>query len=410
MPNFDPGAVEVQQCMLSTDPNAQNNSGQANVSVIGIVDNFVVYEHIMKPYSALRMTLVDNKDILNFNLGLTGNNMIQLSFSQPGQDPYTGQFRITSVESAKSTLNQRTVIFNITGYSPHMNNMPNIQKSYKDITATDAVQDLVNTFIKPIKPILIRASSKGIIGNTRMPYTISGLQIHKAIRGLMLRSMSNADNSSAYMFFENNKNLVIDTLENMVNNLTADDSVSFMRKPLGSDFIQDQVDQNKVILAQREHTRVDSTNDILSTQQATNTFDLFTGQYTQKNLLFSNKSSTPQTGGTPTINNNIGYNILRPPTFAKDYIPARKYMASVFDSQGLTIHVVLNTALTVGQGFAVNSVAPLGPTSDYTPDKISGKLLATELVHSVAIRGDKRVQGTTTVKGVRGPQQDNQST
>jgi hypothetical protein len=416
MNNFSAGDIIINECMLTSDPgNSQDSQGidqGGSLDISRHVDYFEIYHSIMKPYVALKMQLIDTSNILDGNGGITGNNSISLSFNQPGQEPYEATFKVTSVHTAKPTMNQRSKIYFIVAYSKHMSNLPVIERSYKNVTALDAVQDLIKTYMKPEKELDIRAPSKGMVGNENVPFTVNGIQVHKAIRSLLLRAYSTKDESSAYMIFEDSKKIVIDTLENMVNtarqecsDLTDEDDTFFYKRVLGHDFATDVKTQQTNIVAMKEHTRVDSTRTAQSSQQATNIFDLFTGEFkTIKNKFDENGKKTE--GGTPTINNNIPYNTLRPPTHAKDFMASRKYIASVADSQDLTIHVPFNSSVEVGKGIKVDLPKIIGDAQKAEDDplyeEIDGVLLVSEICHRVSLR-DKKMQGTTTMRGIGGP-------
>lgn len=353
------------------------------------VTDFRVYESIMKPYVSVEASLADNADLLNGLLSQPGVELT-LSFGQPGQEPCQGVFAITSVEKSKSTGSLRTSRYSIYGYSRHMTRFPRVQKAYRELPATGIAQDLVNSFLSPDKPLLVRAPSKGVLGNDHMPFNVNGVQIHKAIRAVLERAVSSVDPSSAYVFFENNKNMVVDTLENMINTMSP--VATYYQRPLGQDFLRDMVLQNFVILSLREDSRIDVTSNVLADNQQVNPFDVFSHANTGRVVGEKSLVSTIM---------NIATNALRPPTNLSQVLPERKKIAGDFDSQSLTIHVPLNPALTVGSGFAVELLAPAGDTDVPTRDTISGTHLATEVVHTVNL-GQRRMQGTSTVKGSRG--------
>lgn len=381
--SMNPGDTIIHEAMLS--------------GVLGSVDiaprilDFSVFEDIKKPYTTIQMTVVDNADMLNTNLGLDGkNNQLRLSFGQPGQRPYDGTWAITAIEESVALASQRTQVYKMTGYSPHMTSFPKVQKAFKGMTATDVAKDLVGQFLSVQKPLMIGAPSKGPLGDGTMPYNINGIQIWKAIRGTLLRGASTKDASSAYTIFENQFNLVIDTLENLTNKAFANPNVTFFQKPMGGNFLTDVALQPLVILALKEESRINQTAQAQD-QSATRVFDYFSNQFTGSG---ENGASTYM---------NIPYNSLRPRTFAPDFMAARKAAASKFDSQSVTVLVSLNTDVTVGQGFAVDTLAPAGDTSTPVPDGISGPLLATEVRHTVRLN-EKRMQGQTTARGVKGTQ------
>lgn len=362
-----------------------------SVDISRRIHSFSIYEHIMKPFVSIKMTLLDSADLLNYNVGLDGTNSLDLSFGQPGMEPYAMTFMLMSVEKGSALENLRTQTYYLTGYSPHMKNHPKPQRSYRDMPGTSIAADLINTYLKPVKPLVIGDVSKGLMGNKHMPHNINALGIHNAIKMTLLRSASSKNKASAYVFFENRKNLVIDTLDNLADKAKANPNITFYQRPLGQDFLRDAMFQNFIIINMKEESRVDATDTTQDQEQQARPFDMF-GLATKLGGALSGKASS---------NFQIPMNVLRTKSFMDEVIPARAKSAAKFDSQSVTIQVPYNTALIVGEGFAVETLAPAGDTESVVLDKISGPLLATELCHHVDLTR-KRCQGLTTVRGVKG--------
>jgi hypothetical protein len=184
---------------------------------------------------------------------------------------------------------------------------------------------------------------------------------------------------------------VVDTLENALEKALSSPVATYYQRPMGQNFLNDQVLQNFIIMSMVEESRVDAMATAQAKSQKVQPFD-----------IFSNKMEGKSAGkGKASTYLNIAYNMLRPPTHLAKALPERKKVASAFDSQSATIHVALNTALTVGCGFEVETLAPGGDTDEPVKDDISGPLMAVEVRHSVDLT-KKKMQGTTTVKGVKG--------
>lgn len=372
---MNPGDVVVQEMNLG------------GMDVRFSVKSFSVFENLMKPYTAIQALVVDSSNMLN-NV-MTGSNLeLRISFGQPGQVPYTGKFAITSVEKGKTTSSLRTSTYTITGYSRHMTRMPRIEKSYREVTATDVVRDIVTSFLRPDKPVVVGDPSRGVMGNKHMPYNVNGVQVHKAIRAALERAIGKG---SSYVFFESARAMNVDSLENLLDKAFARSRFTYTQRPLGHDWLRDQVQQNFTILSYREDSRSDKTDLVQALTQKINPLDFFS--------LKGDATSFGQ--GLASSIMNIAYDAMRPPTHLAQALPQRKLLAANFDSQSLTIHVPLNAEITVGDGFAVELTAPRGDTSFQERDGVSGQLLATEVRHSVDM-SKKRMMGTTTIKGVKG--------
>jgi hypothetical protein len=383
MTAFNPGDVVVHKCMLS------GAAGSADVS--RRVKKISIFENILKPYTTIELFIVDSTDLLNHNIGIDGvNNTVDVSFSQPGQEPYKRKFVITSAEKAKSASNLRITTYNLVGFSPHMVKFPKVQRAYRYQTATDIATDLINTYLSPDKPLIVGDPSRGILGNDHMPHNINGLQIHKAIRSVLGRAASSATDSSLYTFFEDNQNMVIDTLDNLLKKMSP--VAEYFQRPMGEAWPLDMARQNFIILALKEHSRVDFTTQVQSIDSKVQPFDLFGAQMGE---------AQRGAGIKAPMYINLAYNLLRPPTHMAETMPQKAKRAGEFDTQSLTIQVALNPALTVGKGFGVETIAPAGDTNTPVRDKISGVLLATEVRHTADL-SKERMQGMTTVKGTKG--------
>lgn len=360
--------------------------------------NMSVFHDLRKPYSSVSLTLQDVSGLLN-GLALDGTQTFSTSFGQPpDQPPYSGSWVLTSIEKVMGTQNQRAEFFTATGFSSHMLNLHRVQKSFRDVPMTDAISSIVSDVLSPLKPFVVRAPSKNVTGNQRMPWTVNGQQVFKALRHLMLGSASAVDQSSAYVMFENSRQLVLDTLENL--SRAAGNGPTYYQRQLGADFLGDVARQQFTILAAREESRADSAVTAQDTSQSTRVVDLFSNAFEQ--LAFGN--------GSPSAVASLVYNSARPPTFMKDVLAARRRVSGQFDQQALTMTVLLNTALEVGGGVNAQMSAPLGDTNDAVPDRISGPLVVTRLRHTVDLthRGPGQgPQATTSVRACKGTQDYN---
>lgn len=356
------------------------------------VQKFSIFEDVKKPYISCEMDLLDVTDILNKNIGLDGANSLKLSFHQSGQGAYVFSGTVFTVEKSRSLQNQRAAHYKLQAYSSHLANQQKVQKSFQSVPATDVAASLVG-MLGTKKPLSIRAPARGMVGNSKMPFNINGVGIFKGIRSALQRGASTKDQSSAYLFFENRHNMVIDTLENMLNSAKRGGVGPYFQRPMGQDWHRDVASQNFTILSYREDTRIDKTQQIQTGSQESRTYDLFAHTFEKAAASFGGA------GGGAASYNNIPYHIMRPPTFMKSVMGPRKFAASVFDSQSLTIHVALNPDLTVGHAFKVDSLAPPGDTSEAVRDNIAGSFLAVEVRHTVDL-SKIRMQGTSTARGI----------
>lgn len=374
---FNPGDVTIPEAMLG--------GAAGSVDIARRISKLSVFEHILKPYTAVTLEILDQTNIIQ-NVGLDGLNTFEATFSQPLQDPqYSGTWLLTSIEKSRSLQNMRTTAYTAQGYSNHMFNLTKVQKAYRDQPMHQVVADLVG-MLGASKGLDVRATAKNMAGNKHMPYNVNGTQIMKAIRGAMLHSASAKDDSSAFTLFENRTSLVLDTIENMLNNNSG--GPTYTQRVLGTDFLRDVALQQYTIISWREDARVDMTTRQQDFKQATKAFD-----------VFSTKLQT--TGDNPASTYaSIPYNSIRPPSYAKDYMSKRSTKAGEADSQSITIKVPLNPSLTVGTGVTIDIQAPLGDTDQSSQDPISGPFLIAETRHDVDM-SKRRMQGTTSIRCIR---------
>lgn len=380
--SFNPGDVIISKAMLGGE--------FGSVDIARKIRRLSVFHSIQKPYSTVEATIQDDTDILNNSVGLIGNNTFSVMFSQPGQMPYEGNWVLTSIEKGEPLQNQRTAIYNVTGYSPHMLKLEKVQRSFRHVTMTDAISQIVNQVLSPNKPFNILAPARNLTGNRHMPYNINGVQVFKAIRQLMLGAASSVDESSAYVMYETHKGLILDTLEHMLTRVGQ--GPTYYRRPMGMNLAVDLALQQFNIIAYREDSRADKSDSIEGDNQSTRVFDIFSNVF----------QAIPFGSGAPATFASLAYNSMRVASFAQDFMAKRRKIAGQFDSQSITAQVPLNSELDVGEGVNVELMAPLGDTNDPHPAKISGPLIITELRHTLDMM-QRGMKALSTFKGCKGP-------
>lgn len=382
MAAYNPGDVNIYSAVLD------------GVDVSKRILNMSVFHDIQKPYSSVALTIQDNTGMLN-GLQLDGTQTFSTSFGQPpDQSPYDGSWILTTIEKVRSSQNQRTEFFTATGFSSHMMNLQRVQKSFRNVPMHSAIEQIVSDVLSPAKSLTVRAPARNMTGDQRMPWTVNGQQVFKALRHLMHASASSVDKSSAYILFENNKNLVLDTLENLSSKAGA--GPTYFQRQLGTSFLNDSALQQFTILAAQEESRADAAATAQDANQTTRVVDIF-------NTAFKNVDTG--SAGKASAIASLAYNSMRVPSFMQDVMAARRQVAGKFDSQALTIMVMLNPALDVGAGFNAQMSAPPGDTDESSLDRVSGPLICTRLRHTVDLTrrtaGDGP-QAVTTVRGCKG--------
>lgn len=359
----------------------------------------VVFEDIKKPYVVIQGLVADNADLIN-RVPIKTNATLQATFYQsPDQTPqYSSTWILSIVKVHRPSDSLRSTYFSFQGYSPHMFSLPRIQKSYGEIPMTGVVADLINQLPGKIKSLIVRAPAKNMAGNMNMPYLVKNRQIWDAVKKAMQGSASSTDLSSVYLLFENRTNLVLDTLEHLIQSPMPNGSQigSYYEKRLGGNFLGDTQSQQNMIISYHKDDMLDTTALIQAGSQDTAYFDLF-GQGFQALLTSFGGGGG---GGKASGISQLVLNNFRPPNFAKDIAAPRKTMAAQADSQSVTAQVAMNPALTVGSAVTLNFVGAIGDVQQ-TPidDWQSGNFLIQETRHDV-IMSYGRMQGSTTVRGV----------
>lgn len=378
--SMNPGDVEIRNCTLS--------GAGGSVDIAQRIHSFSIWESVKKPYIALEMSIIDNVDLLRNGYVDITTSGVDLSFGQPGQAPYTQTFAIMSAEKTRNLQNQRTAMYKLIAYSPHMTKFPKVQRAYKNQTATSIAQNLIQQYLGPNKGVVVGSPSMGVLGDEKMPYNINGVSIHKAIRSTLLKGVSST--GSAYLYFENQHEIVIDTLEHLIASRSGGET--FFQRPLGKNFLLDVATQQNVMLSFKEESRMNRPAQLQSEGTQTRAYDMFSNAF----------KGGGGSGGNSY--NNLSLDSLRPPSFLFNAMAGRRKAAAAADAQAMTIHVPLNTGLTVGRGFNVEVQSPSGDLDDDSVRlaSVSGPLLAVEVRHTVNLDQSQKMSGTSTAKGISG--------
>ncbi len=377
--NFSPGDVTINSFII----------GGTDVS--RRLMEFKIFENIKNPYTILTATILDVANILN---QLNGAEACSISVSPVGGPAYSGSFLVMAVESSIQLENQRAAIYNITAYSPQMVRLPIVIKSFKNITGTAAITQLVNQYIQPPKPFVAQSQSQNQLGTDQQPYIINGIQIYQAIKSIMTRSQASNDPASAWMFFENQHNLILDTMGHLISSASAGSTSTFYQRPLGMNFLKDQALQQFDILAMEEKSRVNTVDQVQGTNQTVDTFDVLTNIF--KSTNFSQAGSGGIQASAASIRNFLPMNGMGADTGAENFVAPRKLAAGTYDSQSITVHVAYNPTITVGLGAAIKTLVAAGDTITPVPDGLAGTGVVTEVCHAVNFLSEK-MQGTTTL-------------
>lgn len=375
--------------------------------VTHLLRRLAVFEDIKKPYTVIQGLLFDYGNSLN-GIPIQGNATLQATFFQPpDQTPqYTGTWILSTVKVHKASEGMKTVFWSFQGYSPQMFVLPRVQKSYQEVPMSSVVSDLVTNYLPGlIKPLIVRAPSMNMAGNVNMPYVVNNQQPFSAIRAAMQASASAVDPSSVYVLFENLTNMVLDTVQNLINNPISG-GPTYWQRLNGQSFLNDPQAIQSSIISYHKDDMIDTTAMIQASSQDIATYDIF-GQAFQAATSAIAGGVGSAFGGAASSVSSIMYNMFRPPTYAQQIAAPRRIMAAQADAQSVTAQVLLNPALTVGTQVTLNLLGSVGDvqSADFSPypglqDWQSGNFLIQETRHDVALNLGGRLQGTTTVRGI----------
>jgi len=377
-----------------------------------------ISESIFKPFRSAELIIIDNNNIAK-QLKLKGNEDIRIAFDAGSGKVYEAKMKVVSPEGANYSQNMRFQGFKLNAVSESFfrNKTSTVQKSFKNITGTDAIKKIHEEY--KLGGSLNATASKGFIGENE-PYIVSNLNPFDAIQGIRTRINSEKYKTGAYAYFEDaDGNFTLKPLEELFDTLQA--QARLTHKPTMGENFKDMYAQGYNIIGFQEGasfnsgTRFDIT-DVLNARKSAkvSTFDTVQAKYQE------GKVKDPQEAkkaGYYNVNDNYGTQDPRSTTLIphdkrleKNNVQAEKsadeqrFIQEVKNGPAATIQVMLDSGIncTVGKGVNAKLAEPIGDMSTMSSgNPLGGDMLVVNLKHIIKMTGDKP-RATTTMELAKG--------
>lgn len=207
IPYFKSGDIDIKRLSITS------TLAKKDVDIKAQCVKIDLYEDISKPFLYAEFKIVDGRGLLD-NLPIIGQEVIHLTFETPGlktsRDIALNSFSLVDVVRNDQS---KMATYTIRACSPTMilNSATYISKAYKD-TIANMVNDVVTRYAQYSKPLFVEPTkgTQNIIVPKVHPY--------QAVDFLRRRASSLKNNSSAFLFFENQNGLYFITLEELILN------------------------------------------------------------------------------------------------------------------------------------------------------------------------------------------------
>lgn len=181
-------------------------------SVTDISDIFVsinIRESIDIPTINGDITIQDGIGVYEI-LPIIGQELIEITFENFEQSSVVSGF-VYKISHFKrlSPRSSRYVLY-FSSYEQFVNQGKNIRRSFKDMTASDIIVDILQNDIQTSKGMVIEATTANI------NYIAPNITPFKAINQLLKMSVSTNNNNSNYVFFENRHGYIIAPLSSLL--------------------------------------------------------------------------------------------------------------------------------------------------------------------------------------------------
>lgn len=156
-----------------------------------------IFEDLFAPCMSAKLEITDAQDLLS-NFRIHGNEFIQIELDKPTMDASIKKtFRVYKVSNRKMTVNLQNYTMHLISEEMILSPQILISKSYKGLTVTDMVKDILSNVLK------VQDSKISEISQTDGTYDIIIPKMNplEAIQWLSTRAYS--EKGSLYMFYEN---------------------------------------------------------------------------------------------------------------------------------------------------------------------------------------------------------------
>lgn len=365
--------------------------GGVDVDLKGQCTEINLYEDITRPFIYAEFKIMDAVGLLDKLLPIIGQEIIHVTFETPGlktsRDLALHTFSLVDVVRGDQS---KYATYVIRACSPTMitNSATYISKAYKATIAT-IVDDVVKRYAQYQRPVWIEQTkgSQNIL--------IPKLHPYQAVDFLRKRASSMKNNSSAFVFFENQNGLYFITLEELIlNNQIGNRRFQYFETAeshLSPDY--------RSILEYHCETRYDLLNSIVKGGFASSAFVFdFITKARRPLEKYSTSENFTGLGGLPTNTGEVNkaiqeaqrtdlpkhfvsHDSAKPETFIAETQLLRDLYLGNF---GLTTTILVHGDSSIKAGEKVNVTTPLPHENIVVrPDMVSGDYLVTAVRHII---------------------------
>lgn len=405
--------------------NVYIGGGSIDIDIARHTTKIEIFEDICKQFKTAKLTVIDNNNVLGC-LNIVGGEPVTIAFDNLIGKVYEDTMHIISVSGECMADNKKAHIYtiNLHGEEYFKDKANIVQHSFKKQTATAAVQILHKQFFGT--GLTIKMPSLGPLAQ-ETSHIISSLNPFTAIHQLKGLANYAQYKTGSTLYFRDVAGHVISPLEHLFDVLAP--QADFVQKATWGSNWQDVFGAYNAII--QADTDLDAnraaagrtTQDVAASAiQGNVIYDIKTKTHVLNQILGKAITAGKVAGSVDSIINNLkGFSVTgsvgaRPNFQAWDtnqtpkanipslQTPDEALLQSVArNGPTVKLKVPIQTGLncTVGKGITAQLLPPSGDLGGVVRNPVGGKMMVTELVHTIWT-SDHGCQGTTTMKAIKG--------
>jgi hypothetical protein len=360
-----------------------------------------IYESIFMPCVVAEFNVRDTEDALFSGLNLSGGESFNITLQTPGGKKTPYKFLVNKPENLQPSagMKSRTMTLictseeafyaaggvSVNGY---------LQKSYKSKPISYDVQDVLKSYLKTSKPINIEVTkgNQDIIAQNEKVWAF--------IDRIRRRAVSSTNQSSSYVFFENQNGFNFVTIESLFSNQVVKTFVQ--DNSVGTD-IAKLTDNNIFGYELPKMFNAVDRIDHGTMKSRFSTFNFETNEYIKKSIDFpdskdisggknswDNSSFISKFGKYPGRFSMLPYDNRLPITSIPDSTPNQLAYSGNLMQSLIKLRVFGDTKLKAGDLIEANIQNQNSLTGNQKPDSdISGKMIIASIRHLIAPEGER---------------------
>lgn len=359
-----------------------------------------IYESIFMPCIVAEINVRDSDDALFSALKLSGGEPFDIMFQTPGGNKVSYKFLINKPMNLEPSAQYKSKTMTLLCTSEEafyasggVDTYGYMQKSYKGKLISNNIQDVLKSYLKTKKKINIE-ETKGI-----QDIIAQNEKVWPFIDRIRNRAVSSKNQSSSYVFFENQTGFNFITIESMfkgtvVKNFVQDSTV-------GSD--STKLTDNNIFSYELPYNfnaidRIDGG----TMKSRFNSFNFETNEYISKSIDFpakNDKYGAPNEWNKPSFISKFGkypgststipYDNRVPITNIPESTPNRLAYSSMLMQNMLRLRVFGDTKLKAGDMINVNIQQQSALSGNPKKDNISGNFIISSLRHMINPEGER---------------------